>query len=507
MIQIFGFLSLILAFWINSLNLITPPREHHTNERTAMGCGTPGIIETGSSTKLDPNSDGYFSIYSGSGFTLSSNEYTEFEDLAGIGGANLDWTRLGGSDPASDLSAGGGCGNTDIVNDADGGSDYAYYSIVDPDGTADNGDEYLAFALRISDKINGAFGFAFLMDSDNNCISGDGNAVCGNPCFEYEIQLSTSNSGGDVILYNVDGCYGTSDCGTLHGAGAIVCNPCNSDGLQVCAGSSACGTGDPVFWVYYIDFSDIPGVSSTSSFSITPASNTSGNAVIYKSANVSDYGGIDDLNDINGVCDCSTSCSGNPCSKCEQDCALTCASSSNAVNTPLPIQFMDISAIQTEKYIKIKWLVEESYLHAGYKVERSNDGSAFSQIGTITQLREHGEETYTFIDTSPDEGKNVYRIIQTDLDGKVAISNLLEMHHAQLEEHLWYSIQDKTLYFYRIDRFSIFNSNGQFVSTSSAKKQDYSHRLDVSNLSPGLYFIKGFDWTNEPFIKKILIQY
>jgi len=222
-------------------------------------CGTAGSIEKGSSTVLDKNSDGYFTIYNGSGFTLSSNEYTEFEVLTGAGGADKDWTRLAGSDPNADLQAGGGCGNTDIVNDGDGGSDYAYYSIIDPDGIADNGDERLVFALRIANKINGAFGFSFLLDTDNNCSTSDPNSVCGNPCFEYEVQLETNNSGGNVVLYKIDGCYGTSDCTTAHGAGAVVCNPCNSEGLQVCAGSSACSGSDPVFWVYYINFSQIRG--------------------------------------------------------------------------------------------------------------------------------------------------------------------------------------------------------------------------------------------------------
>lgn len=66
-------------------------------------CSDPGAILTGSSTALDVNSDGYFSNYSSSGFTLSRNEYTEFEVLTSAGGADVDWTPLAGNDPSNDL--------------------------------------------------------------------------------------------------------------------------------------------------------------------------------------------------------------------------------------------------------------------------------------------------------------------------------------------------------------------------------------------------------------------
>ncbi|MDW3649043.1 MAG: hypothetical protein R8P61_18375 [Bacteroidia bacterium] len=386
-------------------------------------CSDPGAILTGSSITLDPNSDGYFSSYSSSGYTLSRNEFTEFEVLTGAGGADLSWTPLPGNDPNNDLSSGGGCGNTDIVTDTDGGSDYAYYSVVDPDGTADNGDEYLAFALRISNKINGAFGFSFLMDSDNNCGGSDGNAVCGNPCFEYEVQLSTSNAGGDVELYNVDGCYGTSDCNTAAGGDATICAPCNSEGIQVCADSTACGNGG-VFWVFYINFSQIPSANSTSSFSLTPASNTSGNQIIYKSANVSDYGGLDDINDIGaGSCGCTVTCSGSSCSKCEQDCAFSCAAEVNSVNPPLPLRWLDLKLEEFRGKVKLKWQVAEEYNNESFIIERRSPSGNFAEIGSVlSRGNSSGIRQYEYLDDNPDVGPLFYRIKQVDIDGSFSYS-------------------------------------------------------------------------------------
>lgn len=501
----FPFLCFLLLFFPAS-NFFSPSSSIVSGSSPSAVCGTAGSIERGSSATLDANSDGYFSSYTGSGFTVTSNEFLEFEDLTGIGGANKGWTRLGGSDPNSDLSAGGGCGNTDIVTDLDGGSDYAYYSIIDPNGTADSGDEYMAFALRISNKINGAFGFTFLLDSDNNCGSSDGNSVCGNPCFEYEIQLTTSNSGGIVNLYTVDGCYGTADCNTAHGSSAVVCEPCNSEGLQVCAGSSACGSGDPVFWVYYINFSDIPGVNSTTSFSLTPASNTSGNQVIYKSANVSDYGGIDDINDINGACDCSTVCSGNPCSKCSQDCALSCAAESNSLNEVLPVDFLSFDSDVQSDHIRLNWAVAESYPHNGYYIERATERMEFHPIDWIPAAAESGLSTYSYQDYQYEPGFTYYRILQVDFDGMSSYSPVIAVHMEAQSAQITYQAGDSWVQIDEIQSVNVYGLNGQAIyqrDTNSGPRI----RLPKSLFPVGLYIINGIDASGQPFSRKLMIPF
>ncbi len=394
---------------------------------TFSQCATTGSIDKGSSTVLDANSDGYFTVYSGSGFTISSNEYTEFEDLAGSGGANVDWTRLTGSEPAQDIS-GAGCSNTDIVTDADGGADYAYYSIVDPNGTADDGDEYLVFALRIANRVNGAFGYIFLIDADNNCATGDADIVCGNPCFEYEIELQTGNSGGTVDIHNVDGCYGTADCDTRNGGGgsATLCSGCNTDGLQVCAGSSpAACANTPVFWVFYVNFSDLPLLSSTSTFSIVPGSNTSGNPIIYKSANVSDFGGLDDINDVNGDCDCATQCSGSPCSECQQDCLLECASAKNTIGSSgtFPVDFLDFRAETWGNRIRLAWDVIQSGQPDHFDIQILEENK-FKTISEVKMRATEGMQRYEFfpqLDGNMEE--KIYRIAAIDLDGGITFSD------------------------------------------------------------------------------------
>lgn len=452
-------------------------------------CNDPGAIISGASTVLDANSDGYFSSYNSSGFTLSRNEITEFEVLTGAGGDDLAWTALGGGEPAEV-----GCGNTDIVTDTDGGNDYAYYTVVDPDGLTNNGDEFLAFAIRVAKKTTGAFGFSYLMDSDSNCDSGDGDNVCGNPCFEYEIQLSTSNSGGDVELYNINGCYGTSDCNTAFGGDATICNPCNSEGIQVCVDSTICGNGGAL-WVYYINFNQIPGVNSTTDFSLTPASNTSGNQIIYKSANVSDYGGIDDINDIgSGSCGCTTLCSGSSCSNCEQDCALACASTINIVNPILPVDWMGFKGIAENEYIHLSWEVANEINNRGFYIERLSVSGNFIPIGFIPSKMSGREvESYDYEDLSFQTGKNTYRIKQVDIDGASTYSTSIEVFSQSFPSQLFINESKETLFISipteQALTITIFNLEGkQLLYTIKTSGTDPIH-IPVSGFSKGLIFV------------------
>ncbi|MEZ4828790.1 MAG: T9SS type A sorting domain-containing protein [Bacteroidia bacterium] len=474
-------------------------------------CGTAGSIERGTSSILDPNSDGYFSVYNGSGYTITSNEYTEFEPITGAGGADVEWTRINGIDPPSDLQASGGCGNTDIVTDGDGGADYAYYSIADPDGTANNGDEILAVAIRISDKVSGAFGFLFLLDTDNNCETGDPNNVCGNPCFEYEVELVTGNTGGNVNLYYVDGCYGTSDCNTAHGAGSVVCQPCNTESIQVCAGSSACGTGSPVLWVFYIQFSQLSGLSPTSTFRIVPASNTSGNPVIYKSANVSDYGGIDDINDIGGSCNCTVICSGNPCVNCEQDCALGCAAANNGINEPLPVELLHFEGKTQSEGVHLFWSTARENQNKGFEIERATEDRVFTSVGWVNGSGDTQAQTdYTYFDVPPGyENHYYYRLRQNDFNGESAYSQVIEVFLPENKVRASYMPYLREIYIWKKPsdpvRVSVIDIAGKIIFAAEVSGQEKETIVRLPALPGGVYFFAIYNREGIIYRKKIVL--
>lgn len=397
----------------------------------------PGYILSGSSSILNPDGGSYMSNQSGDvQWSDTSNEYSQFEVLAGSGGSNLSWQPLvnsweepTGLEVTSDISSGGGCGNTDIVVDGDGGNDYAYYSIIDPDAIADNGDEILALAVRISDEVSGAFSFSFLLDADNDC-GADTNSVCGNSCFEYEIQISSQNA--EVILINIDGCAGTTDCDKLHGTvdnggSAIICSPCNTEALQVKAGSSACTSKSttPVIWMAYIEFEKMDLVTPGSNFRLVPSTSTSSNSIIYKNTNVSDYGGIGDPEDTN-TCDCATTCAGNSCSDCVKDCALSCAANGNIA---LPVEWLSFSGRETTEGIHLNWTTSQEVNNDQFEIQRQTIDGTFRLLGEIPGAGNSSmQQSYSYTDFQPAQGINVYRIKQVDIDGQAQYSSLLRVN-------------------------------------------------------------------------------
>ena len=396
-----------------------------------------------------------------------------------------------------------GCNNTDITSDANGGNDYAYYSIIDPDKIADNGDEMLAFALRISDRISGAFTFSFLIDADDNCGS-DPDATCGNPCFEYEVQLNTQTREINVIL--IDGCSGVGDCDamngplTTNGTDAFICKDCTGtdDALQVCAGSSECVGTTPVFWVFYVNFSDLPTLTSTSTFRIVPATTTSPNSVIYKNTNVSDYGGIGNPNDIT-ACDCETVCAGSSCADCARDCALSCASGPNNVSFPVELVEFEGKRVNNQT-VELSWITASELNNSHFEIERSVDGLAFIKAGSLPGAGTTQEpQSYSFFDKNSIAGTTFYRLRQVDHNGSFAYSHTIQVDFdysllfANIQKNPVKEMLDLSLQNVPATGLNIqvrtLTGQALIEKNVNSPEQNFSLQIPVGFLNTGLYFL------------------
>ena len=476
----------------------------------------PGEIIDGSNSILNPDGGTFMSNLSGDvTWTVTDNEFSQFETVTAIGGANVPWrilenagTEPNGVEDPNDTQSGGSCGNTDIVTDSDGGFDYAYYAIIDPDGTADNGDEILALALRISDEVSGAFSFSFLLDAGND-IGSDANEVCGNPGFEYEIQIESN--GNKVNLINIDGCAGESDCDAPNGGDAEICAPCNSGALQVAASSSACSGGSlqPVFWMAHIPFSSLTGVDATDDFRLAVATTTSPNSVIYKGTNVADYGGIGDPDAVS-ECDCAAECSGSGCSDCEQDCAFTCAT---VQPSPFPVEWLAFEGEYMNQQVVLKWVTGNEVNNNYFEIERLSVADQFEKIGQVEGIGNSEEpRTYSFVSDAAGEEKSFYRLRQVDFDGQSSYSNIIEVSlkdEGLTVESFFNGIEDRIevkvvnptptsigIRILGIDGKEVLGSVQDHAGGSS------TFNLPASQLSSGTYFIQVGDQQTRQLVTK-----
>ena len=94
--------------------------------------------------------------------------------------------------------------------------------------------------------------------------------------------------------------------------------------------------------------------------------------------------------------------------------------------SPLPVTLLDFTAqAEGPAAVRLRWATASELNNAGFTVERSADGTAFTTIGTVagagTSATRHD---YTLLDTNPPihQPTLYYRLRQTDQDGTVAYS-------------------------------------------------------------------------------------
>ncbi len=88
----------------------------------------------------------------------------------------------------------------------------------------------------------------------------------------------------------------------------------------------------------------------------------------------------------------------------------------------LPVTYTGITARNEGKVNRLKWKVENEFNIKQYSIERSVDGRAFKQAGTLNAA---GIVKYEWLDESPFSGTNYYRVLAIEADGKIKYSNIV----------------------------------------------------------------------------------
>ena len=99
----------------------------------------------------------------------------------------------------------------------------------------------------------------------------------------------------------------------------------------------------------------------------------------------------------------------------------------NGQGTILPVKFGAVSATLENGATRILWNVLQEENISRYLVERSFNGSTFSEIGSVkADLR----SAYNFTDANPAAGTNFYRIVAIGRDGQTEYSDVMRVNNA-----------------------------------------------------------------------------
>ncbi len=100
--------------------------------------------------------------------------------------------------------------------------------------------------------------------------------------------------------------------------------------------------------------------------------------------------------------------------------------STDAVNSPLPIELVFFKGLLVDDAVRLLWETASELNNEFFTVERLNEGDVFDPIAVVKGSGTVNEtKTYQAFDYTPKEGRNYYRLKQTDFDGKISYSNMV----------------------------------------------------------------------------------
>jgi hypothetical protein len=103
----------------------------------------------------------------------------------------------------------------------------------------------------------------------------------------------------------------------------------------------------------------------------------------------------------------------------------------------LPVTFTSVKAYQKDKNIDVEWNVENELNIQQYEVEKSTDGSLFTNLSVTTPAGNGGQSaSYQVTDTRPVAGYNYYRIKSVDDNGKTAYSNVVKVMTGDIQQEI-----------------------------------------------------------------------
>jgi len=162
----------------------------------------------------------------------------------------------------------------------------------------------------------------------------------------------------------------------------------------------------------------------------------------------------------------------------------------------LPVKWSSFSAVKAGYAALLKWTTVSEINNAGFSVERSADGKQWSKVGSVSSKASRGNSNlplnYDYTDTSPLLGSNLYRIKQTDLDGKFDYSAVRMLTFETLGALRVYpnpatstvSVADVPVG----TQLRIMGMDGKVYRTAIVA--GLPQNVNIASLAPGVYFIQ-----------------
>ncbi len=179
------------------------------------------------------------------------------------------------------------------------------------------------------------------------------------------------------------------------------------------------------------------------------------------------------------------------------------------------VHLLSFGASKTQGGDQVIWTTENEQNYTNFTVERSTDGG--TTFNELSGFPSSAQGTYSYLDQTPVNGANLYRLKIADLNGAISYSQVVTIMYANsngqiaINDLMVYSnpasstiklsiknnhgVSNKPSY-----NIQIVNNLGSVVKLSQSGSPQW--QSDVSALSPGTYFIRVIDTGNNMVVGK-----
>jgi len=169
--------------------------------------------------------------------------------------------------------------------------------------------------------------------------------------------------------------------------------------------------------------------------------------------------------------------------------------------SPLPVNFIGLVANRNSATsISLKWDVSEEVNVDRYEVQRSENGTSFTTVGTVSA---NAKTIYSFTDNNAPKGNLFYRVRNIDIDGSSKYSGVvrikgnasasfgdkLVVYPSPASENI--TIEHRKIL--RGAQITISGMDGRIVRTIRPTEGSSHTPVTVSDLKPGMYIIRFDD--------------
>jgi len=176
----------------------------------------------------------------------------------------------------------------------------------------------------------------------------------------------------------------------------------------------------------------------------------------------------------------------------------------------LPVNLVSFKATKNENQVLLNWSTSSETKSDFFAIERSVTGTIWKTLGKVNASQESSSlKTYSYLDTKPNTGENLYRLKMIDSDGSFAYSRIRSLSFGNAEQIILYPnpvsgrLYSNSQVAGNIESVRLVNVTGQVVAQFSEITKD---GMSIGHLATGLYSvqIKKTDGTTQ--FQKVIVS-